>query len=176
MRKDEATLPVDRDSHHRGSLFRIVMRRNVGMACTIRIAVVVFASILMTASRSISQTPGDLSQILIGRWEGEISNPTVPLRERRTLGSAGRALEIRSAQYQDGRWVVDAVYGVLPNGRLSSVVLGVEPTASGETVISFTTGANSTVRLTLSNDHRTLSGTFTLSRGHPHQMRLDKIK
>jgi hypothetical protein len=59
------------------------VRRNAAVACMSRIALVVAVVIRMAASLSAGQTPADLSQILVGRWEGRS-----PIR-RSLLASAG---------------------------------------------------------------------------------------
>lgn len=98
----------------------------------------------------------DLAKVLVGQWDGQVNIP-------RSRNPAGRTLVIKSAVQQDGVWAVDARYGVTGTG-LAPVMVAVD-TAGGATTLSFVTGANATIRLTVTGE-KNLSGTFELSGTH----------
>jgi hypothetical protein len=135
-------------------------------AILLTLAVAVLAT--QTSTSPQQRQAADLSQVLVGRWEGEVNIP-------RDITPSGRVLEVKSALHREGAWTVEALYGVLGRGGLSPVSATID-LSGGETILSFTTGANSAVRLTLSGS-RTLAGTLTTSgSGTPYRMRFEKVK
>jgi hypothetical protein len=114
----------------------------------------------------------DLAKAFVGKWEGAVQ----------WAGGAGsgagdpnRTLIIDSVEQKDGKWVAAGKYGVTGKG-LGKVEIEVDASGSRPS-IRFSTGGNSTVRLSLSGA-KEMTGTLTLTgashRGNDRPMNLEK--
>jgi hypothetical protein len=113
----------------------------------------------------------DIAAILIGAWEGELSGSG-----GRDRDPAGRTLVIEEAETRDGRLAVKAKYGITGR-RLGVTVVAVEMIAD-ELFLTFTTGANSAVKLKLEGDRRLVGPLLISGRGNRSErtLKLDKVK
>jgi hypothetical protein len=102
----------------------------------------------------------DLSQMLVGRWSGQVVWPRV---------TADRLLVIRSIEQRDGKWVLTAAYGVKGKGP-SPVVDGSLEKAGKEVVLKFKVHDGPQRRLLpmelmLVKDGKHLSGSLYITEG-----------
>jgi hypothetical protein len=106
------------------------------------------------------------SQVLVGKWEGE-------LRLQSSRSNPARTLIIESVGEGDVAIAVKGKYGTTGNnlGRITATL----ETSGGQARLRFTTSANSNVVLDLQGD-RDLVGTITLSGGEARDMRLKKVE
>ena len=81
----------------------------------------------------------ELARRLVGRWEGEVD-----------MTITERTLLIPSVRRQDGRWLVEAQYGVT-NVNLTPIVVALD-TTGGRVQLRFVSHVGSPVTLTLQQD------------------------
>lgn len=113
----------------------------------------------------------DVAAILVGIWEGELAGSG-----SRDRDPPGRTLVIEEAQMRDGRLTVKARYGI--TGRRLSPTDVTASVTDDELVLTFTTGANSTVTLKLEGDRRLIGPLLISGRGNRSErsLRLDRVK
>jgi hypothetical protein len=117
----------------------------------------------------------DLAKSLVGKWEGEV---TWAASAGGATGDPNRTLIIDSVTQKDGNWVASGRWGITGKG-LVKVEIEVGDSA-GRPFIRFVTGANSTIRLTLT-EAKDLIGTLNIpslsgafGRGNERPLRLEK--
>ena len=134
----------------------------------VRLAIMCALTVVMVAGSASAQT--DPAPALVGKWEGDLAES----KYGRSASSdpSGRTLIIRSASKVDGKWSIDAVYGITGR-RMAPVAIAVDEPASGVTLL-FVTGAGSDVSLRLSG--KSLVGTLKTRTGEEgRRLSLEKI-
>ena len=102
----------------------------------------------------------DAASLLVGKWEGDLADSKYG--RSASTDPSGRTLVIKSAAKVDGKWSIDAVYGI--TGRRMAPVAILVAEAGDAITLLFTTGAGSQVNLRLSGG-KTLVGVLKTRTG-----------
>lgn len=121
-------------------------------------------ALLATGSTVTAQTQS--TQMLVGKWEGNV-------RFESSRTNPARTLIIESVGEGAGAVPVKGKYGT--TGQNLGRINGTLETSGGQTRLRFTTGANSNVVLELQGD-KDLAGTIVLTGGSERDMRLKKVE
>ena len=133
-------------------------------------------ALMMLLTVTAGWTQADPTQMLVGRWTGEVQTATA---------TRDRTLIITSVEERYGQLVATAEYGDpgrYAGGARLAPVRGAVDMINGEIVVRFLTGEGGTVALRLSKDGKSLMGSVRAtgqvgrSRGGDDSLRLRKVE
>jgi hypothetical protein len=126
-------------------------------------------AIVVVLTWGTANSQSDPAQSLIGKWEGEVSESGTG----RTASNKGRTLIVKSAAKNDGKWTIDAVYGITGKG-MAPVAVAVNEDGARLTLL-FVTSFGTRISLHLF-DAKSLVGTFRTPRAErENKMTLEKV-
>jgi hypothetical protein len=131
--------------------------------------VAMFLALVLASACPGAEDPLDLSKTLVGTWRGRVE---VTIQGGST--SPARTLVIKSVRWNEGRWQIDADYGVTGGGL--HPIDGTLDVVGEAVKLEFVNWQGAWVRLTLVRRERALvGGTQRRGGGNPIDIRLLKV-